>query len=216
MFTGLVAEKGTVKAVRPAGRGLLASIDIGSLAASTNPGDSVAVNGVCLTATKLEGQVADFDISGETVRRSTLSKLKTGARVNLELAMAADGRFGGHIVQGHVDGTAVLKAVENMGDFYDVTFAADKSLTKNMIEKGSVSVNGISLTIAKMNENSFTISVIPVTWKETTLSEMKIGDAVNIETDLIVKVISRQLENMLGESGGESGLSIDKLRNLGF
>ncbi|HEG43520.1 MAG TPA: riboflavin synthase, partial [Phycisphaerales bacterium] len=133
----------------------------------------------------------------------------------LERAMSAGGRFGGHIVQGHVDGVARLKAIEKQGDFANVTFSAGEKVTRDMIEKGSVAVDGISLTVAELKGGEFSVAVIPVTLEETTLGSLKVGDVVNIETDIISKAVRRQLENMLGgQSGG--GLSIERLKELGF
>ena len=144
-----------------------------------------------------------------------MDSVREGGKVNLERAMAANGRFGGHIVQGHVDGVAKLKAIEKRGDFANVTFSAEKNITDDMIEKGSVAVDGISLTIAELKDGGFSVAVIPVTLDETTLGSLKVGDVVNIETDIISKAVRRQLENMLGKQSG-GGLSVERLKELGF
>ena len=215
MFTGLVQTLGLVKGVKKTANGAVLTVDVNNLADEVKIGDSVAVNGVCLTACRLNFALVDFEVSPESLRISTLSKLRAGNKVNLELAMSANGRFGGHIVQGHVDGLAVLKSVDKKGGFYDVTFTADKNLMSMMVPKGSVAVNGISLTIAKMDKQTFTIAVIPVTWNETNLAMLAAGDEVNIETDVIVKAVRKQLENMLSTDSGNN-LTIEKLRSLGF
>jgi riboflavin synthase len=213
MFTGLIEMLGKVTAVRKTAAGMGLVVDIGAMAAGAKIGDSIAVSGVCLTVAKISGRAAEFDVSGETVARSTLGKLSIGAAVNLEQAMRADGRFGGHIVQGHIDGTAAVKDIRKKGDFYDVTFAAPKELLDEIVVKGSVAVDGISLTVAAMDKESFAVAVIPVTWKHTTLGKLKIGGAVNIETDVIVKTIKKQIGLMLGEG---NGLTAEKLREMGY
>lgn len=213
MFTGLVEQIGIIKNIRPKSHGLILAVDLGKLYQEVKLGDSVAVNGVCLSVTKLNANSAEFDVSGETLEKSTISSLKIGAKVNLELAIKADGRFGGHIVQGHVDGVAKLKSVKQHGDFLDVSFTANKDIIDALVIKGSVCVNGVSLTVAKLSKSDFTIAIIPVTWQETNLSMLRIGDSVNIETDIIVKTIKNQLENMIGS---KEGLTIDKLKSLGF
>ena len=213
MFTGLIETQGKVRAVHKTAAGEVLSVDLGQVAQSVKVGDSINVNGVCLTVCKLSGSVADFDVSGETLGRSTLGRLNSNNQVNIEQAMRADGRFGGHIVQGHVDGVGTIKNVRKKGDFYDVTFAAPKELLDEMVVKGSVAVDGISLTVAAMDSQSFTIAVIPVTWQNTNLGTLKIGDRVNIETDILVKAIKKQLALLVGK--GE-GLTIEKLSEMGF
>lgn len=213
MFTGIIEAVGTVKTVRPAGGGKVISTDLGKCAADAKLGDSIAINGVCLTISRLSGTVADFDVSSETLAKSSTGSLHAGAYVNLERAMAADGRFGGHIVLGHVDGTATIKAVEKKGDFVEMTFTAQTALLDEMVNKGSVAINGISLTIATMNGSTFTIALIPTTLKETTLDNAKVGDVVNIETDILIKAVKKQLDKILPDSGN---LTAEKLKEYGF
>ena len=196
MFTGIIEAVGQVRVARLSSAGGMVAVDLGNLAELVKIGDSVAVNGVCLTVSKVSGLVADFDVSGETVQKAAVDRLRAGAKVNLEPAMAADGRFGGHIVQGHVDGRAQVKAVEKQGQFCRITFTADAELLDNMVPKGSVAVDGVSLTIADMDKGSFSVSVIPTTLKETTLGTMKVGDSVNIETDIITRTIKQQLKKI--------------------
>ena len=202
-----------VKSVRRGSGTMELVIDLGLPADETKIGDSIAINGVCLTVAKLNGSIATFEVSSETLAKSTLAKLKVGSQVNVELALKAGDRFGGHIVQGHIDGTAVVKAINRQGQFADIKLSAEPELLGQMVVKGSVAVDGISLTIAEMDEKSFSFAVIPQTLEKTTLGKAKIGDEVNVETDIIVKAVKKQLENMLPQ---KKGLTVDKLKELGF
>ena len=213
MFTGLIKAICTVKSVYTTGGGMRLTVDLGKLAEESKIGDSIAINGVCLTIAQLRGSLADFEVSGETLTKSTLGKLKSSSPVNTELAMKATDRFGGHFVLGHVDGIATIKAIERQGQFADIKFAANPKLLAQMVVKGSVAVDGISLTIANMDENSFSVSIIPETLKKTTLGRAKIGDAVNIETDIIIKTIKKQLEKILPQ---KQSLTTERLKELGF
>ena len=216
MFTGIIEAKGIVKAFRGAsgGRAVL-TVDIGPLAEGVKPGDSIAVNGTCLTVSKLDGAGgrAEFDVSGQTLETTTIASLKPSQYVNLERAMAADGRFGGHIVQGHIDGTGKVTAIIKHGNSTKIKFSAAANLIDNMVPKCSVAVDGISLTAADVEESSFEVAVIPTTLDETTLGQVKVGDSVNIETDIIAKVVKKQVAKIL--SAGK-GLTIDKLKDMGF
>ncbi len=213
MFTGIVEAVGTVRAKRSGKGGGVISVELGNLAQGAGTGDSIAINGVCLTISRLVGSVADFDVSDETTAKSTMGRIIVGDSVNLERAMPATGRFGGHIVQGHIDGTATVKSVERLGEFAGISFSAAPELLDAIIPKGSVAVNGVSLTAASVDKGSFSIAVIPTTLKETTLAGLKVGQPVNIETDIIVKTIKSSLEKMLPNT---QGLTVDKLRELGF
>ncbi len=213
MFTGLVEVVCTVKSARRSDNAMLLSIDLAGLADDNKIGDSVAINGVCLTIAKLEGSLATFDISAETLAKSTLDKLKPSSHINVERAVKATDRFGGHFVQGHIDGTATIKTIDKRGHFADMKFTAEAELLDQMVVKGSVAVDGISLTIAGMDQNSFTVALIPETLKNTTLGRAKIGDAVNIETDIIVKTIKKQLDKILPQT---RPLTAERLKELGF
>ncbi len=202
-----------VKSAYTTGGGMHLTVDLGKLADESKIGDSVAINGVCLTVAKLRGSLAEFEVSSETLTKSTLSKLKSSSPVNTELAMKATDRFGGHIVQGHIDGVATIKEIVRKGEFADIKFAANSNLLAQMVVKGSVAVDGISLTIANMEEDSFSVSIIPETLKGTTLGRAKFGDTVNIETDIIIKVIKKQLEKILPI---EQKLTTERLKELGF
>jgi riboflavin synthase len=213
MFTGLIEAVCKVKSVRRSGGAMVLTVDLDNLSDDCKIGDSIAVNGVCLTITRLEGGLADFDVSGETLAKSSLGKLNPSSQVNVERAIKATDRFGGHFVQGHIDGTAIVKVIEKQGRFVDMKFAAEAELLDNMVAKGSVAVDGISLTIAGIEGNSFSVALIPETLNKTTLGKLKIGDTVNIETDIIVKTIKKQLEKILPQ---RQPLTAEKLRELGF
>jgi riboflavin synthase len=213
MFTGLIEAICTVKSVRQSASGLQLTIDLGGLANETGIGDSIAIDGACLTVTKIAGKLATFDVSPETLEKSNLGRLKPSLLVNAERAMQTGDRFGGHFVQGHVDGIVTIKSIERKGDSGNIRFSAPPELLNQMVLKGSVAINGISLTIAALDNTGFAVVIIPQTWEKTTLSKTKIGDIVNIEIDIIVKTIKKQLENLLSQ---DKTLTIDKLKQMGF
>ena len=213
MFTGIIEAVGMVRSVRSAAAGKVVGIDLGLLGQGSGAGDSIAINGVCLTISRLSGSVADFDVSAETLARSTIGGLQAAGVVNMERAMPADGRFGGHIVLGHVDGTARIEAIDRRGDFCEMRFAAAAELLDEMVAKGSVAVDGISLTIASLDEKGFSIALIPTTLKETALGAAKVGDVVNIETDMLIKAVRKYLGKI---AGPQQGMTIEKLRECGF
>jgi riboflavin synthase len=192
---------------------MVLTIDLGALAGECKTGDSIAVNGACLTVAGLQGGLASFDVSAETLAKSTLSKLKPSSEVNVERSLKTSDRFGGHFVLGHVDGTAKIDAIDKSGTFANIKFTAGTDLLEAIVVKGSVAVDGISLTIAAVDHKSFGVSIIPETLKRTTLGKAKIGDFVNIETDIIVKTIKRQLDEILPK---KQGLTAEKLRQLGY
>ena len=213
MFTGIVESMGTVRMVKGVSGGQVLSVELGTVGEDIRVGDSIAINGVCLTVSALKGSTAEFDVSGETAAKSTMGQIKTGATVNIERAMQADGRFGGHIVQGHVDGVAKISSLEKKGDFWEMSFAMEPEMLKGMVPGGSVAVDGVSLTVAKVDEKNIRVNIIPTTLKETTLGWAKVADLVNIEVDIIVKAVRRQLEKMLGN---KESLTAEKLKALGF
>jgi len=213
MFTGLIETICTVKSVRRSAESMVLTIDLGKLADENKTGDSIAISGACLTIAKLQGSLASFDVSAETLAKSTLGKLKPSSEVNVERSLKASDRFGGHFVLGHVDGTATVDAIDKAGKFANIKFAAKSELLDAIVVKGSVAVDGISLTIAAVDIKSFSVSIIPETLKRTTLGKAKIGDCVNIETDIIVKTIKRQLDEILPK---KQGLTAEKLRQLGY
>jgi riboflavin synthase len=192
---------------------MLLTIDLGELAEESKIGDSIAINGACLTIARLQDGLVDFELSAETLAKSTLSKLKPLSEVNVERAIKATDRFGGHFVQGHIDGTGTIKTIDKHGEFVDIKIAAEAELLDAMVVKGAVAVDGISLTIANMDQSCFSVAIIPATLKKTTLDKAKIGDCVNIETDIIVKTIKKQLENILPK---KQPLTAERLKQLGF
>lgn len=214
MFTGIIEAKGIVKAFRGAsGGGAVLTVELGNVAEGVRPGDSIAVNGLCLTVSKLTGPKAEFDVSPQSLEITTIGNLKASEPVNLERAMAADGRFGGHIVQGHIDGTGKVAAITKQGNFTKIRFTADANLIDNMAPKCSVAVDGISLTAAAVDGDGFDVAIIPTTLTETTLGKARVGDTVNIETDIIVKVVKKQLAKILPAA---EGLTVDNLKDMGF
>jgi riboflavin synthase len=213
MFTGLIEKICVVNGIRRSAESMVLTIDLGILANESKTGDSIAINGACLTIAKLQGGLASFDVSTETLAKSTLGKLKPSSEVNVERSLKANDRFGGHFVLGHVDGTATIDAIDKTGELANIKFAAKAELLDAIVIKGSVAVDGISLTIAAVDLKSFSVSIIPETLKRTTLGKAKIGDCVNIETDIIVKTIKKQLDEILPK---KHGLTAEKLRQLGY
>lgn len=193
MFTGIIEELGKVAALDQRSEGARIRIDARTVTADTEDGDSIAVNGVCLTAVDVNAEGFSADISPETLERTTLGNLQPGSRVNLERAVTPGTRLGGHIVQGHVDGRGTLISAERSGDFYTVRIGFPPELARYFVFKGSVAVEGISLTVAALDKDSFDIAVIPKTWQLTNLSTIKPGDAVNLEADIIAKYVERML-----------------------
>jgi len=191
MFTGMIEGLGTIKGLRPAGKGKRLVIDSDVALDEVKLGDSIAVNGACLTAVVIQGRRFEADVSPETLSTTIFSKAKVGDRVNLERALRMTDRIDGHLVSGHVDGVGTLAQRKAAGNAILVTISAPESLTRYMIKKGSVAVDGISLTVNNVAQQSFDVSVIPHTAQLTTIGFKKIGEAVNIETDMIGKYVER-------------------------
>jgi len=191
MFTGLIEELGIVRIINRLSYGASVFIECRNILDDLNIGDSVAVNGVCQTVTKLENNGFAVDVSQETIDISTFKYLETGTKVNLERAMKANGRFGGHIVSGHVDGTGKFLKKISQGVFEIYYFSAPEEISRYMVYKGSVCVDGISLTIASLENNVFTVAVIPQTSANTNLSLLKSGNYVNLESDIFAKYIEK-------------------------
>lgn len=215
MFTGIIEEIGTISAVRRNSLEAKLTISAEKIFSDLKTGDSVAVNGVCLTASEISGNTFTADVMNETFHRSSLSELKSGSPVNLERAMASDGRFGGHIVAGHVDGTGIITDIRKDNNAVWYTISADSSIMKYIIEKGSVAIDGISLTVAEVLKDSFSVSVIPHTAKETILSQKKPGDTVNLENDLVGKYVEKLL-NFNHDEKPKSRITREFLANAGF
>ena len=191
VFTGIVEECGTVLDVLKNGVSGSVQIQASTVLEGTKTGDSIAVNGVCLTVTKLTKSSFTADVMAETFRRTNLGNLGKNSRVNLERAMAADGRFGGHIVSGHIDGTGVISRIKEEGNAVWIYISAPQSILNLIVEKGSVAVDGISLTVAAVSDKEFAVSVIPHTRENTALSGKKTGAVVNLENDIIGKYVQK-------------------------
>jgi riboflavin synthase len=195
MFTGLIESVGEVGEVKPVPGGLRLRIDTG-LAPELLPGDSVAVNGVCLTVVSADADGAHLDVSPETLRVTALGTLRRGVRVNLERPLRADSRIGGHFVQGHVDATGSIDEVRQEGDSWWITIRYPPALAPNIVRKGSITVDGISLTVAGLDDRRFDVQIVPYTWQHTNLRQLKVGDAVNIECDILGKYVLRAMESL--------------------
>jgi riboflavin synthase len=190
MFTGLVEDLGRVEAVDGNAGGSVITIS-SALAGQVGEGDSVAVNGVCLTATRIDGDRFAFDVMLESLRRSSLGALDAGSAVNLELALRADARLGGHIMQGHVDGVGTVSAIAEDGFARVVTIAAGPELLKYVVEKGSIAVDGVSLTVSRVDDASFDVSLIPETLERTNLGGISVSRTVNLEVDVVAKYVEK-------------------------
>ena len=217
MFTGIVEEKGKVSHMQLGGESGVIAVKARKVLEGTKIGDSIAVNGVCLTVTSLQPDGFTADVMAETIRRSNLGSCKAGSQVNLERAMAADGRFGGHIVSGHIDGTGVIKSMIREENAIWVRIETSKDILHLIVEKGSICIDGISLTVAKLDESSFAVSVIPHTVEETTLLGKNAGDIVNLENDVIGKYVERLLGIKTSKpQKQESKITMEFLETFGF
>ena len=215
MFTGLVEEVGTIRAIRRGAHSSVLSIGAETILSDLKIGDSVAVNGVCLTATSRDSGGFTADVMHETLNRSSLGALTVGSHVNLERAMAADGRFGGHIVSGHIDGTGVIQSLRRDDNAVWYTVGTAPGLLRYIVEKGSITIDGISLTVAAVGETWFSVSIIPHTAAVTILGEKRAGDRVNLETDIIGKYVEKLLRPA-GDAPKSGGLTLEFLAQNGF
>jgi riboflavin synthase len=214
MFTGIIEELGQISALRRSASGARIEVSASIVTSGTRDGDSIAVNGVCLTA--LDAKVNSFaaDVSRETLDRSTLGRLSRGTKVNLERAVTPSTRLGGHIVQGHVDSRGRFVSAAQNGDFWTVRVSFPREIGKYLVYKGSISVEGISLTIAGLGDDWFEIAIIPKTWTMTNLSTLKAGDEVNLEVDIIAKYVERILS--FEPTAPAAAITREKLAELGF
>lgn len=216
MFTGIVEELGQVKALSLRGNSGTLTVKAKKVLEGTKIGDSIAVNGVCLTVTNMKNNEFSADVMAETVRRSSLGALRDGSYVNLERAMAADGRFGGHIVAGHVDGVGTIAAIEQDDNAIWFTITAPEQVLRYVVEKGSIAIDGISLTVARVEPDRFAVSVIPHTAAVTLLGRRRTGDRVNLESDIIGKYVERLLRPAPELKTKESKLTMEFLSKHGF
>ncbi|MGN1007358.1 MAG: riboflavin synthase [Butyricicoccus sp.] len=214
MFTGIIEEVGTVRRVSTGAAYGTIDIQARTVLEGTKLGDSIAVNGVCLTVTGLSSDGFTADVMAETMRRSALGQLKSGSKVDLERAMAADGRFGGHIVSGHIDGVGTIREMKHEGNAVWVTITASAAILRGIVEKGSIAIDGISLTVAAVDDTSFSVSIIPHTGTQTILLDKKPGDPVNLENDIIGKYVQRFMEP--APKAETSNITMEFLAKYGF
>jgi riboflavin synthase len=215
VFTGIIEEVGRVIHVKKQPAAMELTIQADRVLQGTELGDSIAVNGVCLTVTRMSADTFCADVMPETVKRTNLSQLQTGTPVNLERALAVGDRLGGHFVQGHVDGVGVIQSITPMANAVVFRIQVDPALTEYMIPKGSIAVNGISLTLVDVEANAFTVSIIPHTLQHTQLQQGKPGDQVNIECDMIGKYLAKWVKGKPAAAAPD-GLSLDRLKEAGF
>lgn len=215
MFTGIIENMGSVKGLARVGKGGRLQIDVASLAKELKSGDSLSIDGVCLTVVDIKAGIASFDVSQETLKRSTLGELRPGDKVNLEMALAIGDRLGGHFVQGHVDGTGTIDKIESHPGQCTMWFSVSTELSQNMIEKGSVAVDGISLTVVDLAPGKFSVALIPYTLENTSLGNKKVSDRVNIETDILGKWV-RKLQSAWASERQGTGLTMESLKAKGF
>lgn len=217
MFTGIIQGKGNIVEKRQAGGGLVFVLEADFDLTGPEEGESIAVNGVCLTAKEIKGRRFSVDISPESLNRTNLGKRVLGEKVNLERALRLSDRLGGHLVSGHVDATAQILERKPLGDFVLFSFSVPEGLGKYIIEKGSIAIDGISLTVNSCDAQTFSVSIIPHTLEITTLGQRKKGDVVNIEVDLIGKYVEKLLtEKSTGDEGNKSGINPAFLAEHGF
>lgn len=217
IFTGIIEELGVVKSIAINGASGCITIKARKVLEGTKLGDSIAVNGTCLTVTSINSDGFSADVMAETVRRTSLSQVGKGDMVNLERAMALNGRFGGHIVSGHIDGTGTITKYTKEENAIWVTIKAPEEILNLIVEKGSICIDGISLTVATVSDRDFQVSIIPHTAKETTLIQKKVGSLVNLENDIVGKYIKKFVENKQeSQSKRESGLTMEMLEKYGI
>lgn len=215
MFTGIVEEIGIIQNVKRNNKSSILTIQGKKIFEDIHIGDSISVNGVCLTVTTFSNETFTADVMNETLSRSSLGNLKKGSYVNLERAMSVNSRFGGHIVSGHIDGTGKIIKIEKDDNAIWYTIAVEDNLMKYIVEKGSIAIDGISLTVAIVNEKNFSVSIIPHTAQETILSHRLVGDIVNIENDVIGKYVEK-LITFEKSKKDESNITMDFLIKNGF
>ncbi len=221
MFTGIIEEIGKIEYIKRGTKSATISIHAENILGDVKVGDSVAVNGVCLTATTVNKTSFTADVMAETMRRSSLSELTAGSLVNLERAMPMNGRFGGHIVSGHIDGTGVIDSFKREENAIWVTVNAEPKLLKYIVEKGSIAIDGVSLTVAYVDDRCFKVSLIPHTSDMTILTKKKVGDKVNLENDIVGKYVEKLMSTNSDDSTGKnsgksSSLSKETLFANGF
>ncbi len=213
MFTGIIEHLGNVTQIKKQADSAVIVVDIAQMSKDVNSGDSIAINGACLTVTHIKGSEVSFDVSTETLSKTTIGELKTSDRVNVESSLRIGDKLGGHFVTGHVDGVGAISRKESETGQCTMWFSVSKELANMMIKKGSVAVDGISLTIVDLEEKSFSVALIPYTLDETSLGFKKVGQKVNIETDMLGKWVKRIL---VTDDKAVSGITEEMLKEKGF
>lgn len=214
MFTGIIEELGTIRKITTARDGARLEVSARAILTDARLGDSIAVNGVCLTVVEQGADWFAADVSAETLRRTNLKQARFGSKVNLERPLTPSTRLGGHIVQGHVDGTGEFIEARAAGDGYVIRIGFPADLARYIVEKGSIAVDGISLTVAALGDDWFEIAIIPHTWRATNLATLERGAAVNLEVDVIAKYVERMMQARAGEA--KNKLTLEKLSELGY
>lgn len=212
MFTGIIEEIGKIKSFKKDTNGATIEVECSLVLEDTKLGDSIAINGVCQTVIELSSNSFQARVSDETLKVTTFENLKSGDIVNLERALTLNSRLGGHIVSGHVDCKGKFTKIEKLTDFYNLEFEIPQEQTKYVVHKGSITINGISLTVAEINQNRFKVAIIPHTFENTNLKALNVGDNVNIETDILGKYV----EKMLSAKDNNSKISMTFLQENGF
>lgn len=211
MFTGIVEEIGTIKNLSKGSSDALIIVECKNVLDDVKIGDSIAINGVCQTVVRFDKNSFTVEVSNETLKVTNFNSLMSQNKVNLERALTLQSRLGGHVVSGHVDGVAKIKKIQKMSEFFNIDFEIEKGLDKYIVKKGSVALNGISLTVADISSSSFSVAVIPHTFENTALKYLKIGDFVNIEVDILAKYVEKFLSR-----GNNSVVDTNFLKENGF
>ena len=216
MFTGIIEEIGTIKGIKRGNRSVVLEVEARKILEDVNIGDSIATNGVCLTVFAIKGDCFLADVMPETLMRSNLGSLRAGDRVNLERALCLNGRLGGHIVSGHIDGTGKIVNREKDENAIWITVETSAAVLRYIVDKGSITIDGLSLTVAGVSEDRFQVSIIPHTQDETTLVKKAVGEVVNLENDIVAKYIEKLLKPTSSSGEKKSGLTLDFLLANGF
>ena len=221
MFTGIIEEVGSVASIRKGAHSCVLTVNASRVLEDVHLGDSIATNGVCLTVTSFTSHSFSADVMHETLNRSSLGSLHIGSPVNLERAMLAGGRFGGHIVSGHIDGVGTISSIKEDDNAVWYTVEAPSNILRYIIEKGSITLDGISLTVAKVTNSNFSVSIIPYTRAQTNLASKKVGDVLNLENDLVGKYVERLMLQPIAASQEQpeqksSGITKEFLSHYGF
>lgn len=216
IFTGIIEEIGTIQAVERGGKSSRLQIKAEVVLEGTRIGDSISTSGVCLTVAEMNKNSFSADVMAETMRRSKLGRLTFGSKVNLERAVKMDGRLGGHLVSGHIDGTGIIRSMLREDNAVWLSVSTSEDLLRYIVEKGSIAIDGVSLTVAKVDNTGFQVSIIPHTAQETTLLHQKIGDLVNLECDIIGKYVEKLMSPAACSSGKKVQLSEAFLKENGF